>query len=76
MWIIIVIFAVGIMAALQLPSLNKKKLRKERSVYLLLLFIAFVLASLESLRIKIPNPLDAVTIAVKPITMVINYIFQ
>lgn len=69
MWAIIGILAVGgIIINIEVPLLLKQKSKKELWIFSILLFVAIGLSIAQSLRIKLPNPLDWVAYVYKPLS--------
>lgn len=62
-----VLVAAGLILALELPALRKKKLRKELYAFLILLVIGTGLNLAEVLQIELPNPLDLFEPILRPI---------
>jgi len=66
---IVGIITVGILIALyEVPSLLRRKLKRELWVFSILLIFGVGLSILKSLRVDIPNPLDILTTIYKPFT--------
>lgn len=53
---------------IEIPSLVKKKKYKDFIVFCLLLLLGTILCIAQSLRVKIPNPLDFITFVFQPIS--------
>lgn len=69
MWPIlgILIVAIGIVLY-EVPSLIKRKLKRELWVFFILLIVGVILSIAESLNLDMPNPADWLTIIYKPFT--------
>ncbi len=57
---------------IEVPTLLKKKLRKELWVFSLLLLFGVGLSIANSLQIDIPNPMDWITVVYKPVSDVVS----
>lgn len=69
MWVIAAILLVAIVIAMiEVPSLFRKRLRKELWVFTILLLLATGLSIAESLQVEIPNPIDWIIAIYKPIS--------
>ncbi|MEW9669859.1 hypothetical protein [Ammoniphilus sp. 3BR4] len=67
MWATVgILFISGILAMMEVPSLFKKKLRKELWVFSILLVCGTGLSIAMVLNKEIPNPLDWITALYKP----------
>jgi hypothetical protein len=74
MWSILGIITVGILISIyEVPSLLRRKLKRELWVFSILLIFGVVLSILKSLRIDILNPLDLLTNIYKPLN---DFIFD
>ncbi|OIK08425.1 hypothetical protein BIV60_26380 [Bacillus sp. MUM 116] len=62
------IVAAIMMVVFEIPNLRKKKLTKELWVFSFLMLIAVGLGIAQSLGLKIPNPLNGITIVFKPLS--------
>jgi hypothetical protein len=69
MWAIIgILVAAVIIIIIELPSLLKKKLKKELWTFSFLLLIGTGVSIAKSLRMEISNPLDWISMVYKPIS--------
>lgn len=72
MWVITGILAVAVIVILiEVPSLLKRKLRKELWVFSILLILGTGLSIAQGLHWNIPNPLDLMIVIYKPISNII-----
>jgi len=63
-----IVIAIGVLVALlEMPNLLKKKMFKEGVVFLTLLFLATLVASLKALNAPLPNPFDWIEAVYKPV---------
>ncbi|MEH7180004.1 hypothetical protein [Neobacillus vireti] len=77
MWAIFGIILIGAIISLyEIPSLVKKKWRREMIVYFLLLSAGMTLAILLSKDVSIPTPLDLLTEIFSPITFYFDRILS
>ncbi|GGH36974.1 hypothetical protein [Paenibacillus segetis] len=67
-----ILAVVAIIIALDVPTLVRKKLRKELWVFSILLFLGTTLGIAQALRIHIPNPMDFMIAVYKPISNLID----
>ncbi|AOZ92161.1 hypothetical protein [Paenibacillus crassostreae] len=67
-----ILIIVSIIIAIDVPPLVRKKLIKELWVFSILLLFGTILAILQALHIKIPNPLDWMIIVYKPIADMVD----
>ncbi|WP_409344449.1 hypothetical protein [Paenibacillus sp. MBLB4367] len=69
MWpiISIIVICVGIVAV-EVPSLRKQKRKKELWIFWALLVFGAGLTVADALQVKIPNPLDWISIVYKPLS--------
>lgn len=69
MWAIVgILFAGGIITFIEVPCLVRKRMIKELTIFLAILFIGVTVSILEALRIQLPNPLDLIIAIHKPIS--------
>jgi hypothetical protein len=69
MWTIIaIVFVTGGIAAIEIPSLRRQKLKKDLRVFALLLVFGAGLTLADALNAKIPNMLDWITFLYKPLS--------
>jgi hypothetical protein len=69
MWTIAGILIVStIIIFIEVPSLLKKKMKKELVFFSILLFFGTGLSMAQSFRMKIPNPLDWISAIYKPMS--------
>jgi hypothetical protein len=69
MWAIAGIVVAGtLIVYLDVPYLARKKLFKELFFFSALLSFGVTISILQSLRIRLPNPLDWITVLFKPIS--------
>jgi hypothetical protein len=67
MWAIAGILLSGcFIAVIEAPYLIQKKLKKELCIFFLLLLTGMAVCILQSLRLKLPNPLDWITAMYEP----------
>ncbi|MNP04085.1 hypothetical protein D3C76_959900 [compost metagenome] len=67
-----ILIIVIIIIAIDVPPLVKKKLTKELWVFSILLSFGTILAILQALHIRIPNPLDGMIAVYKPIADMVD----
>lgn len=69
MWPIVGILLVAILIILyEVPRMRKNKMNKELWVFSILLGIGISLNIAHSLDVKLPNPLDLITVIYKPVS--------
>lgn len=69
MWTIIgILFVTGGIAAIEIPSLRRQKLKKDLWVFTALLAFGAGLTLADALNAKIPNMLDWITFLYKPLS--------
>ncbi|MGO4270332.1 hypothetical protein AB4Z22_10860 [Paenibacillus sp. TAF58] len=69
MWSVAGIVAVTIaIIMIEVPSLRRKQLRKEIWIFSILLLFGLGLSIAKSLQVKIPNPVDWITVVYKPLS--------
>jgi hypothetical protein len=69
MWAAVGILAVGgIIAYIEIPSLLRAKLYREIGAFGLLLLLGMTMGILETMDVRLPNPLDWITAIHKPIS--------
>ncbi|MFN2747453.1 MULTISPECIES: hypothetical protein [Bacillus] len=66
----------GLIILLELPTLWKKKQKKEIWVFSLLLALAVALCITEGLGVELPNPLDWLAVIYKPLGDAIMTLLQ
>lgn len=71
----ILIVAIG-MVLYEVPSLIKKRFKKELWVFSILLMFGVFISILESLNIDMPNPSDWLTIIYSPFNSLLNSVFK
>ncbi|BFH63302.1 hypothetical protein [Paenibacillus azoreducens] len=72
MWVITgILAAAAVIMMIEIPSLIKRKLRKELWVFTILLIIGTGLSIAQGLHWPIPSPLDLVIAVYKPISNII-----
>ncbi|KKI89635.1 hypothetical protein WQ54_25115 [Bacillus sp. SA1-12] len=77
MWAMIGILVAGILIVLyEVPSLMKKKSKKELFVFIFLFCVGEGLFILLSLEIKIPNPLDFIAFVFNPLSQFLEWIIK
>ncbi|RKN85344.1 hypothetical protein [Paenibacillus ginsengarvi] len=67
--------SVGIMI-IDMPSLWKKKMKKELFVFIVLLVLGMGLCISNALHIHIPNPLEGATTLFKPLSDIVLRLFK
>ena len=69
MWAIIgIMLAAAAIGWIEIPSLVKRKLKKELVIFSLCLLLATGLSIAKSMQLQIPNPLDLVTVIYQPVS--------
>ncbi len=77
MWIVFGIVAIAIVIAfLEVPSLLKRRLRKELWVFSILLLLGTGISIAEGAQVKLPNPMDALAFVYKPLIDVLFGFFK
>lgn len=77
MWSIAVILVIGaIIMFIEVPSLLKKKQRRDLWVFSILLILGVVLNMLEQLEVTIPNPFEGITAIFHPYKDFISRLFK
>lgn len=77
MWtIIMILLASTVIAMLEIPTLRKKKQYKDFVVFCCLLLLGTILSIAQSLRMKLPNPLDLITFVFQPVSEFILGLLQ
>lgn len=77
MWSIAGILVIGVIVMfIEVPSLMKKKQRRDLWVFSILLLLGVVLNILENQKVTIPNPLDMITAVFQPYSDVISELFK
>lgn len=77
MIVVIGVFIVSCLVTLyELPSLRKRKLKREAFAFFLLLIIGDAMCISFILKIQIPNPADLFMTIFRPITDGIDYYFK
>lgn len=77
MWtIIMILLASTVIAMLEIPTLRKKKQYKDFVVFCCLLLVGTILSIAQSLRMKLPNPLDLITFVFQPVSEFILGLLQ
>lgn len=77
MWTIIsILLASTVIAMLEIPTLRKKKQYKDFVVFCCLLLLGTILSIAQSLRMKLPNPLDLITFVFQPVSEFILGLLQ
>ncbi|MEJ9228380.1 hypothetical protein LAV79_02495 [Peribacillus butanolivorans] len=71
-----ILVIVAIIIAIDVPSLLRKKLKKELWIFSSLLLFGTVLSIAQALHIKIPNPLDWITAIYKPLSDMIEKLLK
>jgi hypothetical protein len=66
--IIGIILTVTVGALLEVPSLLRKKMKKELRIYAILLVVSTTLSILLAAHVKLPNPLDWIIAIYKPVS--------
>ncbi|CAG7644833.1 hypothetical protein PAESOLCIP111_04823 [Paenibacillus solanacearum] len=69
MWAIIgIVLTAAAIGWIEIPSLVKRKLKKELVSFSLCLLLATGLSIAKSMQLQIPNPLDLVTVIYQPVS--------
>ncbi|MDQ0916794.1 hypothetical protein QFZ78_003054 [Paenibacillus sp. V4I5] len=77
MWTIAMILLVSTaIAMLEIPKLRKKRQYKEFFIFCCLLLLGTFLSIAQSLRVKLPNPLDLITFVFQPVSEFILGLLQ
>ncbi|NOU70824.1 hypothetical protein GC098_05165 [Paenibacillus sp. LMG 31458] len=77
MWtIIMILLASTVIAMLEIPTLRKKRQYKDFVVFCCLLLLGTILSIAQSLRMKLPNPLDLITFVFQPVSEFILGLLQ
>ncbi|MDD9267426.1 hypothetical protein ACFPES_10365 [Paenibacillus sp. GCM10023248] len=72
MWTIAAILAAStLIGVVEIPALRKKRQRKEFMVFCSLLLLGSLLGIAQSLRVKLPNPLDLISLVFHPVSKVL-----
>ncbi|MGE7764004.1 hypothetical protein [Peribacillus sp. NPDC096540] len=71
-----ILVIVAIIIAIDVPSLLRKKLKKELWIFSILLLFGTALSIAQALNIKIPNPLDLITAIYKPLSDMIEKLLK
>jgi hypothetical protein len=71
-----ILVIVGVIIAIDVPSLLRKKEKKELWVFFILLLIGTSLSIAQALQIKIPNPVDWITIIYQPLSDLIETLLK
>ncbi|AXN38550.1 hypothetical protein ACFTQL_22590 [Peribacillus butanolivorans] len=72
----VILILVAIIIAIDVPSLLRKKLKKELWIFSVLLLFGTALSISQALNIKIPNPLDWITAIYKPLSDMIEKLLK
>ncbi|MFE4241182.1 hypothetical protein [Peribacillus butanolivorans] len=72
----VILVIVAIIIAIDVPSLLRKKLKKELWIFSVLLLFGTALSIAQALNIKIPNPLDWITAIYKPLSDMIEKLLK
>lgn len=72
----VILILVAIIIAIDVPSLLRKKLKKELWIFSVLLLFGTALSIAQALNIKIPNPLDWITAIYKPLSDIIEKLLK
>ncbi|WP_176538645.1 hypothetical protein [Bacillus cereus] len=67
---------VAVIIAIDVPFLLKEKLKGELWVFSILLLLGTLLSVAEALNVKIPNPLDWITVIYAPLYYVIEELLR
>ncbi|MBT2618877.1 MULTISPECIES: hypothetical protein [unclassified Bacillus (in: firmicutes)] len=67
-----ILVIVAVIIAIDVPYLLRGKLKKELWVFSILLLFGTALSIAQALNIKIPNPLDWITVIFKPLSDIIE----
>ncbi|MFF2588118.1 hypothetical protein ACFVSS_09560 [Peribacillus butanolivorans] len=76
MAVTVILVIVAIIIAIDVPSLLRKKLKKELWIFSVLLLFGTALSISQALNIKIPNPLDWITAIYKPLSDMIEKLLK
>jgi hypothetical protein len=77
MWAIAgILFAGGFITYIEAPYMIKKRMIKELYIFFILLFIGLTVSILQAIRIRLPNPLDLISVIYKPISDLIFGMLQ
>ncbi|MFD4816626.1 hypothetical protein [Peribacillus butanolivorans] len=76
MAVTVILILVAIIIAIDVPSLLRKKLKKELWIFSVLLLFGTALSISQALNIKIPNPLDWITAIYKPLSDMIEKLLK
>lgn len=77
MWkIAAILVATAVIAILEIPSLKKKRMYKDLVIFCCLLLLGTLLSIAQSLRMKLPNPLDLITFVFQPFSKFLLGILQ
>ncbi|MGM0921436.1 MAG: hypothetical protein ACQEWW_09465 [Bacillota bacterium] len=71
-----ILVIVGVIIAIDVPSLLRKKEKKELWVFFILLLIGTSLSIAQALQIKIPNPVDWITVIYQPLSDLIENLLK
>ncbi|UAL50642.1 hypothetical protein LIT32_15590 [Bacillus sp. CMF21] len=71
-----ILVIVGVIIAIDVPSLLRKKEKKELLVFFILLLIGTSLSIAQALHIKIPNPVDWITVIYQPLSDLIETLLK
>ncbi|USK32042.1 hypothetical protein LIT25_15555 [Bacillus sp. F19] len=71
-----ILVIVGVIIAIDVPSLLRKKEKKELWVFFILLLIGTSLSIAQALQIKIPNPVDGITVIYQPLSDLIDTLLK
>ena len=71
-----ILVIVAVIIAIDVPSLLRKKLKKELWIFSILLLFGTALSIAQALNIKIPNPLDWITAIYKPLSDMIEKLLK
>lgn len=71
-----ILVIVGVIIAIDVPSLLRKKEKKELWVFFILLLIGTSLSIAQALHIKIPNPVDWITVIYQPLSDLIETLLK
>ncbi|WHZ56134.1 hypothetical protein [Metabacillus hrfriensis] len=66
----------GVIIAIDVPSLLRKKEKKELWVFFILLLIGISLSIAQALHIEIPNPVDWITVIYQPLSDLIETLLK
>ncbi|MFU2017627.1 hypothetical protein ACM6Q7_21615 [Peribacillus butanolivorans] len=76
MAVTVILVIVAMIIAIDVPSLLRKKLKKELWIFSVLLLFGTALSISQALNIKIPNPLDWITAIYKPLSDMIEKLLK